>query len=77
MGKSKADVTVHLDEMLARERLTEVCRMLEGTAGVMKAQCAEHKAHLLIVEYDPDAVDSKTILDKVTGKGLHAELIGM
>lgn len=77
MGNSKADVTVHLDEMLARERLAEVCRVLEGTTGVTKAQCAEHKAHLLVVEYDPDAIDSKTILDKVTGQGLHAELIGM
>lgn len=76
MGK-KADVTVHLDESLAKERLTEVCQVLEDTAGVMKAECAEHKAHLLIVEYDPDAVDSKTILDKVTGQGLHAKLIGM
>jgi hypothetical protein len=77
MGKSKADVTVHVDETLARERLGEICHVLEGTTGVMKAQCADHKPHLLIVEYDPDAVDSKAILDRVTGQGLHAELIGM
>ncbi len=76
-GKDKADVTVHLDEMIPRERFTEVCHLIEGVGGVTKVQCAEHRAHLLMVEYDPDAVDSETILHRVTSHGLHAELIGL
>lgn len=77
MAKGKADVMMHVDENLPRERLKELCHALESVAGVEEVQCAEHKAHLLIIEYDPDAVDSETILHKVTDQGLHAELIGI
>ena len=76
MGR-KADVTVHIDETLDDDRIHQVCSHLEGVAGVHKVHCAEHRKHLLIVEFDPDAVASHAVLESVTRQGLHAELIGL
>lgn len=59
-GKNNADVTVHLDETIPRERLKEVCDLIEGVGGVTKVQCAKHNAHLLTVGYDPDTEDSES-----------------
>lgn len=46
-------------------------------SGVERVRCAEHNKHLLIVDYDPDTVDSGKILHRITDQGLHAELIGL
>ncbi|WP_303902634.1 ATP-binding protein [Thiohalomonas denitrificans] len=76
MGK-KADVTVHIDEELDDARTSQVCSTLEGVNGIQRVRCAEHQKHLIVVEFDPDAVDSHAVLDHVQRQGLHAELIGL
>ncbi len=73
----RADVTVHIDEDLDDTRTAQVCTTLEGVNGIQSVRCAEHKKHLFIVEFDPDAVDSHAVLDHVKRQGLHAELIGL
>ncbi len=77
MAKRKADVTVHVDETVAIERCEDLCNVLSDVSGVERVRCAEHNKHLLIVDYDPDTVDSGKILHRVTDQGLHAELIGL
>ncbi|SCZ51820.1 hypothetical protein [Thiohalomonas denitrificans] len=73
----KADVTLHIDEELDDARTSQVCSILEGVHGIQRVHCAEHQKHLFIVEFDPDSVDSRAVLDHVTRQGLHAELIGL
>ena len=71
------DVTVHIDETVdhaARERIADGVRALDG---VVAASSHDEKAHLLIVEYNPDKVSSQTILARVRQAGVHAELIGL
>ncbi len=77
MAKSKADVTVHVDESYPNERCEALCESLSHMSGVERVRCAEHNKHLLIVDYDPDTVDSGKILHRITDQGLHAELIGL
>ena len=77
MTDKMADVTIHIDEAVAvedRERLQNRLRSLDG---VMAAASQDATPHLMVVEYDPDVIDSRQILDTVTDSGLHAELIGM
>jgi hypothetical protein len=72
-----ADIMLHVDESLdepGRERVKESLRELAGIANV---RSTEHTPHLFVVEYDPSAVKSSDILHRVTGAGLHAELVGL
>ena len=72
-----ADVTIHIDEAVAveqREGLQDKLRTLDG---VLAAASQDDTPHLVVVEYNPDLIDSREILDAVTDSGLHAELIGM
>lgn len=77
MGKSIADVLVHIDENLSQERLHEVESLIEAESGIVSACGRDDKPHLVVVTYDPDQIDSQTILHKVEAQGCHAELIGM
>ncbi len=72
-----ADVTIHIDETVAvddREGLQDKLRALDG---VLAAASQDETPHLMVVEYNPDLIDSREILDAVTDSGVHAELIGL
>ncbi len=72
-----ADVTIHVDETLPRERTEALCERVRELAGVTDVRCAEHRPHLLVVQYEPGLVDSHRLLERVTAQGVHAELIGL
>ena len=72
-----ADVVIHVDETIDHDRRTAIADMVRNHAGVVGVAHHDEKPHLLIVEYDPDAVTSRTLLDVVTAQGVHAELIGL
>ncbi len=70
------DVTVHIDETIDHERRIKVADILRAHKGVMAVAHHDEKPHLMIVEYNPDAVTSQELLEVVLGQGVHAELIG-
>lgn len=72
-----ADVMLHVDESLDIQGRERVRESLCGMAGVANVRSAEDTPHLFVVEYDPLAVNSSDILHRVTGAGLHAELVGL
>ncbi|WP_026142929.1 MULTISPECIES: ATP-binding protein [unclassified Thioalkalivibrio] len=77
MSTHMADVTIHIDENTdhaARERIQDTLR---GLPGVMAASSHDERPHLMVVEYDPERVSSRKLLDTVTASGVHAELIGL
>jgi hypothetical protein len=71
------DVTVHIDENITHNDREALRDRILAQKGVMAAVYHDDKPHLLMVEYDPDAVSSREILKTVTSVGVHAELIGM
>jgi hypothetical protein len=73
----KADVTVHIDEELDDPRTVQICDEIAHLEGVINVHCAEQREHLLVVEYNIYATNSRDILNQVERSGLHAELIGM
>lgn len=72
-----ADVTIHIDENLTNEQRGTVEDSLRALDGVVSVHNADSTPHLALVEYNPDVTSSNDILERVTGQGVHAELIGI
>jgi len=72
-----ADVVVHIDQTLERERRAEIEEQLRAIDGVVSVHNPDDRPHLAIVEYNPDRTSSAAILNIVTVQGIHAELVGL
>lgn len=77
MNIQMTDVTLHIDETLDENDLDIVEEDLRENDGVISVHREENRPHLMMVEYNPDRVTSRNILNTVTSQGLHAELIGL
>jgi len=77
MDISLVDITLHIDENLSIEQRETIEESLRALDGVVSVHNSEKTPHLSIVQYNPDVMDSKSILKRVTDQGVHAELIGM
>jgi myo-inositol-hexaphosphate 3-phosphohydrolase len=71
------DVTIHVDETLPEEQREVLVDKVREHDGVVSVGNHADKPHLLVVEYNPDKVNSQEILGFVKNQGVHAELIGM
>lgn len=72
-----ADVTIHIDEAIDRERRTQIADTIREHEGVMAVAQHDETSHLMIVEYDPDTVTSLELLQIALHQGVHAQLIGL
>ena len=77
MSNDIVDIEVHVDELLSEEKKTELIESVRHLDGVVSIGFSDTKPHMAFVEYNPDAVNSKAILDRVKDCGVHAELIGL
>jgi len=71
-----ADVIIHISESVEHDRRVEIADAIREHAGVMGVAHHDEKPHLLIVEYDPDQVHAKDLLQVALGMGVHAQLVG-
>jgi hypothetical protein len=76
MTVSMVDITLHIDEETSHEDRERLRDKILGTDGVMAAAYHDEKPHLMIIEYDPDVVNSSAFIKIAQDSGLHAELIG-
>jgi hypothetical protein len=72
-----ADVVVHIDQTLERDRRSAIEEELRAIDGVVSVHNPDDKPHLAIVEYNPDKTNSTAILNAVTVQGVSAELVGL
>jgi len=72
-----ADVMVHIDEAIDHERRTQITDTVRAHKGVMAVAQHDKTSHLMIIEYDPDTVTSRELLQVALDQGVHAELIGL
>jgi hypothetical protein len=77
MNIQLADVTVHIDQTLERDRRSEIEDALRAIDGVISVHNPDNRPHLSVVEYNPDKTSSSVILETVNSQGVHAELIGL
>ena len=71
------DVMLHIDEDTSHEEREGFRDTLLGISGVMGASYRDERPHLVIIEYDPDAVAPKEFVVAAKQCGYHSELIGM
>ena len=71
------DVTLHIDEDTSHEDREDFRDTLLGMTGVMGASYHDERPHLLIIEYNPDAIAPKEFVVAAKDCGYHSELIGM
>jgi len=72
-----ADVMVHIDETIDHERRTKIADTVRAHKGVMAVAHHDEKPHVMIIEYNPNAVTSKELLQVVRNEGVRAELVGL
>ncbi len=77
MDISLADVMIHIDENLPAERRAEISDHLREIDGVVSVSNHAEKAHLTIVQYRPDKVTAKALVETARREGVHAELVGL
>lgn len=77
MNNGIVDVTVHIDESLDTSLRAQLADTLRTVRGVASASIREKTPHLMVVEFDPEQLGTRDILDAVTRNGVHAELIGL
>ena len=58
----------------ARVELEDALRTMQG---VVSVHIAEKASHLVVVGYNPRLTSSKDILETITAKDGHAELVGL
>lgn len=76
MSDLMVDVTLHIDEDTTHDQREEFRDTLLALDGVMAAACHDEKPHLMLIEYDPETINSIEFVNAAKKSGLHAELIG-
>jgi len=77
MSDKMVDVMLHIDETLKQDELESVRDDILKLNGVLSAGYHNDKPHLMIIEYNPDDINSSDFLETVKNKGIHAELVGL
>jgi len=76
MDPRLAEVTFHIDEGTTHDEREKFRDVLLAMDGVFAAACHDEQPHLMLIEYNPDVINSSEFLDAAKKHGLHAELIG-
>ena len=77
MATHCGDVIIHIDERLDDDQIHRIEYELAQIEGVQCACVPERARHLMLVDYDPTAVEAGVLLNQIQRKGLHAELVGL
>ncbi|HEX9801812.1 MAG TPA: ATP-binding protein [Gammaproteobacteria bacterium] len=71
------DVTIHIDRDSDDATRSEIEKALRAAEGVISVHMPAEERHLVVVEYNPDAIKSLDLLHIVQGFSRHADLIGL
>jgi len=79
MDINLADITLHIDEELSEDALNSLEDALRERDGVVSVHFNTNAAHphLAVVEFNPDKVGSRDLLNIVHYQGYHGELVGL
>lgn len=77
METKMVDVMIHIDANTDHEQREFIRDLFLRHKGVDAAAYHDDKPHLMIIEYDPDEVTSKELLEMLSKRSIHAELIGL
>ena len=70
------EVVVHINEELNKQHRENLSVQVNNLNGISTVLMSDQKPHLMRVSYDPQAINSKQVLEGVKNTGLHAQLAG-
>lgn len=74
---SLTDITIHIDKDIDATARSKVENGLRIINGVVSVHMNDEKAHLVVVEYNPDVTSSSHILAMTKELAGHAEMVGL
>ncbi|MGD8524874.1 MAG: ATP-binding protein [Thioalkalispiraceae bacterium] len=77
MSHNMVDVTLHIDENITHHDREQLRDKLLQQDGVSAASYHDDKPHLMVIEYDPQVINSGEFSKIAEQSGLHAELVGL
>ena len=77
MNIPMVDVTIHIDETLASLQQAQLENDIRSSKGVLGVGYHKNRAHLMMIEYNPELTSSTELLQLFTHKGMHAQMIGL
>lgn len=77
MHKHCSDVIIHIDEELRDEDIHELSRDIACVPGVYSACVNDRARHLMLIDYDPEGVHARELLNMVRQHGVGAALVGL
>ena len=75
-SEHNVEIVVHVDETLTDNQRSNLVSLLEGSAGIDRAEFCPPRNHLMLVQYDQHQMTSQEVLGRVSSQSVHAELIG-
>ncbi|WP_455208017.1 hypothetical protein [Kaarinaea lacus] len=75
--KHCCNVMLYIQQFVSREQLAEAKNIVDTCKGIVNSMLGQASAKLLLVDYDPDMVSGKDIIDTLKGHGITAKLVGM
>ena len=75
--KNCCNVMVYIQQYVDRQQLADAKQLVDTCKGIINSMLGQTSANLLLVDYDPDMVSGKEILDTLRGHGITAKLVGM
>lgn len=69
-------VVVHINEELSKANRESLSQQVCCLDGVLSAELADKRPHLMIIGYNSEATKSLHVLDGVKNNGVHAQLVG-
>jgi hypothetical protein len=77
MSYQNADFIIHINENLDPYRICDIEQVVGSDTGVHSVCVNDKHTHLMLIDYDPGEISSKSILNNVINQGVHAQLVGL
>lgn len=77
MSEVMVDVMLHINEKLQQPTLDAIKDNLLNLDGVSTAFYNSDMPYLMMVEYDPETINSLSLLETVWEQGIDARLVGL
>lgn len=71
-----AGIVVHINEELQHEQISNLEASLGNDSGIKEARINRDKSHFMLVDYMPNIVNAREVVNYVKNKGYNAVLVG-
>lgn len=75
--KNCTNVLLYMRQLASREQLIEAKRKVDECKGIINTLLGQASANILLVDYDPQVVSGREIVDRLKAHGITAKLVGM